>query len=98
MKIALALALALCFSTAALADESVRGYTRKDGTYVAPYMRTEPNNTRLDNYSTQGNTNPYTGQPGTHNPYPTPTYGQTPQPIYNSQPAYNPQPTYNPQP
>jgi hypothetical protein len=57
----------LCFATASLdaKDVHVKGYTRKDGTYVAPYTRTAPNKTRNDNYSTQGNVNPYTGQRGT---------------------------------
>lgn len=43
----------------------VNGYYRKDGTYVAPYHRSSPNNTQRDNYSTYGNYNPYTGQQGT---------------------------------
>lgn len=53
---------------------SVRGYIKKDGTYVAPHVRTNPNNTRLDNYSTAPNYNPYTGKQGTEQPFPTPTY------------------------
>ncbi|GAA4406773.1 hypothetical protein GCM10023187_26640 [Nibrella viscosa] len=40
------------------------GYYRKDGTYVQPYFRTAPNSTNRDNFSTKGNTNPYTGKPG----------------------------------
>jgi hypothetical protein len=48
----------------------VRGYTRKDGTYVPGYDRTAPNDTKLDNWSTEGNINPETGKPGTKNPYP----------------------------
>jgi hypothetical protein len=68
MKKALLLAL-LVVSSAAIADEYVQGYYRHDGTYVQGYYRTESNNTKLDNYSTQGNTNPYTGQQGTVNPY-----------------------------
>ncbi len=55
-------------------DEYVRGYTTKNGTYVAPYYRSSPNGTTLDNYSTKGNTNPYTGQPGYKDPYVTPSY------------------------
>lgn len=43
---------------------SVRGYTRANGTYVAPYTRTAPNGTDADNFSTQGNVNPYTGRAG----------------------------------
>jgi len=46
-------------------DHVVHGYIRKNGTYVAPYHATNPNHTRNDNYSTQGNVNPYTGKAGT---------------------------------
>ena len=42
----------------------VKGYYRDDGTYVKPYFRTAPNHTNKDNFSTQGNNNPYTGKPG----------------------------------
>lgn len=41
------------------------GYIRDNGTYVQPHMKTQSNNTNLDNYSTYGNTNPYTQQQGT---------------------------------
>lgn len=41
------------------------GYERSNGTYVQPYERSAPNSTRQDNYSTQGNVNPYTGAAGT---------------------------------
>lgn len=52
------------------AQVHVRGYYRRDGTYVRPHVRSSPNSTTLDNYSTRGNINPYTGEPGTRNPYP----------------------------
>lgn len=70
MKKALALALMiLLVAVAAEArDTHVNGYTRKDGTYVQPHYRTAPNNTSSDNYSTRGNTNPYTGEPGYKDP------------------------------
>ncbi len=42
----------------------VRGYYKKSGTYVKPHYRSNPNSTTRDNYSTYGNTNPYTGKPG----------------------------------
>ena len=42
----------------------VNGYTRSDGTYIKPHYRTAPNSTNRDNFSTSGNTNPYTGQSG----------------------------------
>ena len=72
-----ALALAGLGATAH-ADDYVNGYYRNNGTYVNPYMRTSPNNTLMDNYSTRGNVNPYTGQSGTVDPYRTyqqPNYG-----------------------
>ena len=47
---------------------NVKGYTRKDGTYVQPSQRTAPNSTRNDNFSTRGNINPYTGKAGTKQP------------------------------
>jgi hypothetical protein len=40
------------------------GYYRHDGTYVHGYHATNPNATGTDNYSTRGNVNPWTGQPG----------------------------------
>ena len=46
----------------------VQGYTRNNGTYVAPHMQTNPNNTQRDNYGTRGNVNPYNGQVGTRRP------------------------------
>lgn len=45
----------------------VSGYTKKNGTYVAPHEQTNSNSTRKDNYSHKGNTNPYTGKKGTKN-------------------------------
>ena len=44
---------------------TVHGYTKKDGTYVAPYQRTAPNETQRDNWSSKPNVNPYTGKEGT---------------------------------
>jgi len=46
-----------------------RRYVRSNETYVAPSNATNPNNTKLDNYSTQGNVDPYNGKAGTKNPY-----------------------------
>jgi hypothetical protein len=42
----------------------VRGYFRKDGTYVQPQYRTAPDGRFYDNWSTYGNLNPYTGEFG----------------------------------
>jgi hypothetical protein len=50
-------------------SHSVSGYTNSHGTYVAPHHATNPNSTKLDNYSTRGNVNPYTGAVGTKSPY-----------------------------
>lgn len=44
-------------------------YKPSTGTYVAPSYRTSPNKTKLDNFSTKGNYNPYSGKKGTTNPY-----------------------------
>jgi hypothetical protein len=61
--VAIGIAVALMASTAVAGK--VRGYVKKDGTYVAPHVRTNPNSTKTDNYSTKGNYNPYTGKQGT---------------------------------
>ncbi len=68
-KIALMFALLASASTATLADQYVNGHVRKDGTYVQPHYRSDANSNRFDNYSSQGNYNPYTGKEGTVNPY-----------------------------
>lgn len=62
-KIAL-LAIVLMAPALVQADKFVNGYTRKDGTYVQPHYRSDGNTVKYDNYSSQGNSNPYTGQPG----------------------------------
>jgi hypothetical protein len=43
----------------------VRSYIRHNGQFVGPHFRTAPNHTKLDNWSTRGNVNPYTGKLGT---------------------------------
>ena len=55
----------LFWATLTIADVSVRGYMRSDGTYVAPHYRSNPNGNVNDNWSTKPNVNPYTGQEGT---------------------------------
>ena len=59
----------LLLPSAAMADDWVNAYTRRDGTYVGGYWRTERNGNPYDNYSTRGNVNPYTGVPGYKDPY-----------------------------
>ena len=56
-------------ASSATAQVHVRGYTRSDGTYVAPHERTAPDSSIYNNYSTSPNVNPYTGKVGTVNPY-----------------------------
>lgn len=65
---AIAIAIVLC-ATQALADNYTRGYTKQNGTYVQPHYQTAPDRNPYNNYSTQGNSNPYTGQAGTRDPY-----------------------------
>jgi hypothetical protein len=58
----------LFFSQFSFAAKHVKGYTKKDGTYVAPHHRTEQNRTQRDNYSSKPNVNPYNGKKGTKEP------------------------------
>lgn len=69
MKLFTIIFLSFAFSGFCYASTHVRGYTKRDGTYVQPHYRSSPNNTVLDNYSTKGNINPYTGKSGTKDPY-----------------------------
>lgn len=62
------LGMLLAFGASA-ADTYTKGYVKKDGTYVQGHYKTKANNTKTDNYSTKGNTNPYTGKKGTKDPY-----------------------------
>lgn len=72
-------ALASLFVLNAFADDYyTRGYTRRDGTPVQGHYSTQPNEYRYDNYSSRGNTNPYTGERGSQrNEYTNP-------PAYNT--------------
>ena len=51
------------------ASVHVKGYYRKNGTYVQPHYRSDPNGSTSDNWSSKGNVNPYTGAVGTRSPY-----------------------------
>lgn len=42
----------------------VRGYYKSSGTYVQPYFRSNSNSYKWDNYSSKGNSNPWTGKRG----------------------------------
>jgi len=48
----------------AASSHSVKGYTKKDGTYVQPHRQTNPDQLRRNNYSSEGNVNPNTGKQG----------------------------------
>jgi hypothetical protein len=47
---------------------SVRGYVKRDGTYVKSHRQTNPNKTQRDNWSSKPNINPYTGKHGSKEP------------------------------
>ncbi len=78
--------LALALASPAVAQVHVKGYVRSNGTYVAPYVRSSPDHSVLNNYSTIPNVNPYTGQAGTVNPYAPSTLYSAPKPP--PQPCY----------
>ena len=46
---------AIILSTNALADKSVKGYTRSDGTYVQGYTRSSPDSSRANNNGSKSN-------------------------------------------
>lgn len=58
------LTVLLIFSSVVYAGDYVRGYMRKDGTYVQPHYRSNPDSTPMNNYDFKGNANPFTGQKG----------------------------------
>lgn len=68
MKILLLIFIMFSISAEALASKHVNGYIKKDGTYVAPHQRSDPNRTQRDNYSSKPNVNPYNGKKGTKEP------------------------------
>jgi len=61
------------FFSVTFAQSWVDGYYKKDGTYVPGHFKSNSNNTTLDNYSTKGNINPFTGEKGYKDPYKTST-------------------------
>jgi hypothetical protein len=66
----------------------VSGYYRSNGTYVQSHYRTAPNSTNRDNFSTRGNTNPYTGQAGYITPDNSTSSLYTPSTYSNSTTTY----------
>lgn len=77
----IALALIACgIAAPAMArDTYVKPHITKNGTYVEGHHRSAPDGNRMNNYSMQGNVNPYTGQAGTVDPYsqPAPSRGSS---------------------
>lgn len=72
MKISVIGALTLSLIAApafAQGTVNVRGHVTREGVYVPPSIRTAPNSTRTDNWSSKPNVNPYTGKVGTVDPY-----------------------------
>lgn len=63
MKALLSIIL-LMVATSVAADKYVSPHFRNDGSYVGGHIRSNPNTFRFDNYSSKGNTNPYTGERG----------------------------------
>ena len=69
-KIALTLiAIILAVSAFAQGYHQNNGYVDRNGVYHPPHYQTNPNNNQWDNWSTRGNYNPFTGQPGTVTPH-----------------------------
>lgn len=63
------LILALVATPALAGSHRVKAHFTKSGAFVASSRATNPNRTKLDNYSTKGNTNPWTGKSGTKDPF-----------------------------
>jgi len=73
-SIMIALSVIFCMAMSVEAEarggsHSRRAHIKRDGTYVAPSRATNPNSTKIDNWSTKGNFNPYTGKLGTKDPF-----------------------------
>lgn len=56
--------VSISFNAIAQDQTYVEGYYKKNGTYVEGYYKTKANKTKSDNYTTEGNYNPYTGKDG----------------------------------
>lgn len=60
--------IAIILPQIVIADVYVNGYYRKNGTYVQPHYRSNPDGNPYNNWSYPGNTNPYTGETTGGNP------------------------------
>lgn len=64
--------LLICFllsSVSIARTVRVKSSINKSGKYVPFHYRTSPNKTKIDNWSTKENTNPYTGKKGSKKTY-----------------------------
>ncbi len=68
MKIYLFTVLLLLLAISVFSQVHVKGYYRRNGTYVQPYVRSSPDGNPYNNYSYPGNLNPYTWKIATGNP------------------------------
>ena len=66
-KTIITLIFSLFFFNSVFADVYVRPYNKSDGSHVEGHYRSSPDSTTSNNWGTKGNTNPYTGKPGTNN-------------------------------
>jgi len=84
----LVLTILSLFMLAVQADVWVKGYYKKDGTYVKGHWRSSPDSDPTNNFSYPGNVNPYTGKVAPGNPE---TYLKN-YPNYSKKPNVNPIP------
>ena len=59
------LAMLFVLTSTAFSWVWVSGYVKSNGTYVAPYARTDADGYKFNNWSSKGNVNPITGTAGT---------------------------------
>lgn len=59
----------LAFSAECFAQVSVKGYYRKDGTYVAPHIRSSPDSYKWNNYGPSSSSPEYRGKGHVTSPY-----------------------------
>jgi hypothetical protein len=96
------LALVLFFPTYSFSYVSVKGYYNKNGTYTAPYVRSNPNGLKTDNYGYKPSQGMYNSSYGTRGPtWDTPTYITDPtyyqgKSIYDSSHSLSGSPVYTP--
>ncbi len=66
VSLAVAVTVLICLIEASTAEAgATRGYFRKNGTYVQPYIRSKPDRIPYNNNGYPGNFNPNTGRTST---------------------------------